>query len=63
MKTNYQSMKRRIEKAQTKEDIRKLEKSMHRLWYVDAFTVHQFGVLDLYCMLRLNAIQSDGTPE
>ena len=51
--TNYESMMKRIRKATTLEDIRKIETSMVRLYESGIFTDEEFSGLDDKVMARL----------
>jgi len=44
--TNYKAMAQRINKAETMEEIRKLERSLDRLYNAGVFTVKEFAKLD-----------------
>ena len=44
--TNYTAMAQRISKAETVEEIRKLERSLDRLYNAGVFTVKEFIKLD-----------------
>ena len=47
MKTdNYEPMLKRIDKAQTMEQLNKLERSLDRLWDAGFFTLREFVKLD-----------------
>jgi hypothetical protein len=57
MKSNYQSFIERIKSAPNVEALRKLDKSLDRLWEVGAFTQSEFSRLDSRLMDRMIAME------
>ena len=63
MATNYQAFRERIRKAQTIEDVQRLEKSLDILWGAGIFTVPQFCGLDGHICDRLDSIKEQSTKQ
>jgi len=55
-KTNYQSALERINKANDKESLLHLEKSLERLWNNGIFTANEFSKLDEKLLSKLISI-------
>ena len=52
METNYSSFRKRVDKATNLDDIKKLNKSLDRLWNAGIFTQAEFIKLDHLVMLK-----------
>jgi ribosomal protein S20 len=57
MKSNYQSALERIKSASSVEALRKLDKSLVRLWEVGIFTESEFSRLDSRLLDRITAME------
>ena len=57
MKSNYQSALERIKSASSVEALRKLDKSLVRLWEVGIFTESEFSRLDRRLVDRMIAME------
>jgi hypothetical protein len=57
---NARAMLHRIKKAETLQDLEKVDQSMDRLWNWGAFKVHEFKRLSVAVMDRSAAIRERG---
>jgi hypothetical protein len=57
MKSNYQSALERIKSASSVEALRKLDKSLVRLWEAGVFTESEFSRLDRRLVDRITAME------
>jgi hypothetical protein len=57
---NARAMLHRIKKAETLQDLEKVDRSMDRLWDLGAFKAHEFTRLSVAVMDRSAAIRERG---
>jgi plasmid replication initiation protein len=57
--SNYMSMKQRINRAETTDDLERLSKSLDRLYTAGIFSINEFQRLDILTVERHAQIEED----